>query len=100
MPTVERTALQLLQFLYLLARMELKARYKGRFLGYVGSAATTFALAFVFWTAFKVIMRVDIPNYSVYLVTGLFAWSWMQAGIVGAARSFVAHAPMVREMGV
>ena len=100
MPTVERSPLQLLEFLYLLARMELKARYKGHLLGYVWAVGTTFALAFVFWIAFKVIMRVDITNYSVYLVAGLFPWAWMSASVIGAARSFVANAPLVREMGL
>lgn len=96
----ERTPLQRLEFLYLLARMELKARYKGRLLGYVSAVGTTFALAFVFWIAFKVIMRVDITNYSVYLVAGLFPWVWLNVAVVSAARSFVGNAPLVREMGV
>lgn len=100
MTRIERSPMQLLELLYLLARMELKARYKGRFLGYVWATGTTFALAFVFWIAFKVIMRVDIANYSVYLITGLFPWAWMNVSVVSAARSFVANAPLVREMGV
>lgn len=100
MGAVERRPLQLLEFLYLLARMELKARYKGRVLGYVWSVGTTFAIAFVFWIAFKVIMRVDITNYSVYLIVGLFPWTWLNASVIAAARSFVANAPLVREMGV
>ncbi len=99
MSTIERSPLQLLEFLYLLARMELKARYKGRFLGYLWAVGTTFALAFVFWIAFKVIMRVEMDNYSVYLIAGLFPWAWMNVSVVGAARSFVANAPLVREMG-
>jgi len=97
--TADRSQLQRVQFLYLLARMELKARYKGRFLGYIWAAGTTFALAFVFWIAFKVIMRVEMDNYSVYLIAGLFPWAWMNVSVVGAARSFVNNAPMVREMG-
>jgi lipopolysaccharide transport system permease protein len=100
MPTVERSPRQLFEFLYLLARMELKARYKGRLLGFVWAVGTVFAIAFVFWIAFKVIMRVDIPNYSVYLVSGLFPWAWMSAAVIGAARSFVGNAPLVREMGL
>jgi len=98
--TVERSPLQLLEFLYLLARMELKARYKNRFLGYVWAVGTTFALAFVYWIAFKVIMRLEMDNYSIYLVAGMFPWVWLQVGVTSATRSFVANAPLVREMGV
>lgn len=98
--TVQRSPRQFLEFLYLLARMELKARYKGRLLGFVWAIGTVFAIAFVFWIAFKIIMRVEITNYSVYLVTGLFPWAWMSASVIGAARSFVGNAPLVREMGL
>jgi lipopolysaccharide transport system permease protein len=59
-----------------------------------------FALAFVFWIAFKVIMGVDLPNYSVYLVAGLFPWAWLSMGVVSASRSFVAHGALIREMGL
>jgi lipopolysaccharide transport system permease protein len=100
MASIERSPLQFLEFLYLLARTELKARYKGRFLGYVWAVGTTFALAFVFWIAFKVIMRLGMDNYSVYLVAGLFPWAWMNVSVVAATRSFVANAPLVREMGL
>src|SRR6185295_2906734 len=69
-------------------------------LGYVWAVGTTFALAFVFWIAFKVIMRVEMDNYSVYLITGLFPWAWLNVSVISAARSFVANAPLVREMGL
>jgi len=100
MSGIERGPLQLLEFLYLLARMELKARYKGRFLGYLGAVGLIFALAFVFWIAFKVIMGLELRNYSVYLVAGLFPWAWMSMGVVSASRSFVANAALIREMGL
>lgn len=100
MPTVKRSPRQLAEFLYLLARQELKARYKGRFLGYVWALAHTFALAFVYWIAFKIIMRLDMPNYSVYLVTGMFPWVWLSVGVMSATRSFVVNAPLVKEMGL
>jgi lipopolysaccharide transport system permease protein len=99
-PGPERSPRQLLEFLYLLARQELKARYRGRFLGYVWALAHTLALAFVYWIAFKIIMQLDAPNYSVYLVTGMFPWAWMAVATIGAARSFVVNAPLVREMGL
>ena len=97
---IERSPRQLAEFLYLLARMELKARYKGRFLGYLSAVGMTFAIAFVFWIAFKVIMRLDMPNYSVYLVAGLFPWAWLNMGVVSASRSFVANASLIKEMGL
>lgn len=100
MPSVERSPRQLAEFLYLLTRQELKARYKGRFLGYVWALAHTFALAFVYWIAFKIIMGLDVTNYSVYLVAGMFPWVWLATGVTHAARSFVVNAPLIKEMGL
>ena len=100
MPSVERSLRQLAELLYLLARQELKARYKGRFLGYVWALAHTFSLAFVYWIAFKIIIGLEMPNYSVYLVAGMFPWVWLSMGITGATRSFVVNAPLIREMGI
>ena len=100
MPGVERSPRQLAEFLYLLTRQELKARYKGRFLGYVWALAHTFALAFVYWIAFKIIIGLDVTNYSVYLVAGMFPWVWLSMGVTGATRSFVVNAPLIKEMGL
>ena len=100
MSAFERSPRQFLEFLYLLTRMELKARYRGRILGYLWAVGTPLALAFVYWIVFKVIMRLDMDNYSVYLVAGIFPWTWLSMGVTGATRSFVANAPLVKEMGV
>ena len=100
MPGVERSPRQLAEFLYLLTRQELKARYKGRVLGYVWALAHTFALAFVYWIAFKIIIGLDMTNYSVYLVAGMFPWVWLSMGVTGATRSFVVNAPLIKEMGL
>jgi lipopolysaccharide transport system permease protein len=100
MPSVERSPRQLAEFLYLLTRQELKARYKGRFLGYVWALAYTFALAFVYWIVFKIIMGLDVTNYSVYLIAGMFPWVWLAMGVTSATRSFVVNAPLIREMGL
>ncbi|HXF67612.1 MAG TPA: ABC transporter permease [Burkholderiales bacterium] len=97
--TPSRSLPQLAELFLLLVRRELKARYKNRYLlGYVWALATTFALAFVFWIAFKIVMRFEMENYSVYLLTGMFPWAWLSGAITGGARSFLLNAPLVREI--
>jgi len=94
----QRSLPQLAELLYVLVRKELKARYKNRFLGYVWALANPFAFAFVYWIAFKFIMRLDIENYSLFLITGMFPWVWMSVGIAGATRSFVINASLIRKV--
>jgi lipopolysaccharide transport system permease protein len=95
-----RSLPQLAELLYVLVRKELKARYKNRFLGYLWALANPFAFAFVYWIAFKFIMRLEIENYSLFLITGMFPWVWMSVGVTGATRSFVINASLIRKVNL
>lgn len=85
------------ELLYLLVVKDLKVRYKSRFLGYLWALANPLAFAFVYWIAFKFIMRVDMPNYSLYLITGIFPWVWLSTASVSGARSFIHNASLIRK---
>lgn len=98
MTAPQRSLPQLAELLYVLVRKELKARYKNRFLGYVWALANPFAFAFVYWIAFKFIMRLEIENYSLFLITGMFPWVWMSVGVTGATRSFVINASLIKKV--
>ncbi|MGD0624005.1 MAG: ABC transporter permease, partial [Thermodesulfobacteriota bacterium] len=47
-----------------LTNKEIKIRYKNTFLGYLWSIANPLAFAFVFYIAFKVVMRIEMENYT------------------------------------
>ncbi len=73
---------QSLELLYLLVLKELKVRYKNSFLGYVWAILNPLAFSIIYYFAFKIVMRIDIPNYSIYLLTGMFPWLWFSNAIV------------------
>lgn len=85
------------ELLYLLVIKDLKVRYKSRFLGYLWALGNPLAFAFVYWIAFKFIMRVDMPNYSLYLITGIFPWVWLSTASVTGARSLIHNASLIRK---
>lgn len=85
------------ELLYLLVVKELKVRYKSRFLGYLWALANPIAFAFVYWVAFKFIMRVEMPNYSLFLITGIFPWVWLSLGVTNGARSFLNNASLIKK---
>ena len=88
------------ELLYLLVVKDLKVRYKSRFLGYLWALANPLAFAFVYWIAFKFIMRVEMANYSLYLITGIFPWIWLSTGSVTGARSLIHNASLIRKAGL
>jgi len=96
--SADRSLPQLAELLYILVRKELTARYKSRFLGYVWALANPFAFAFVYWIAFKFIMRLEIENYSLYLIVGMFPWVWLSTGVSNATRSFFVNASLIKKV--
>jgi lipopolysaccharide transport system permease protein len=91
---------QRIELLYVLVRKELKVRYKSSFLGYVWALANPFAFALVYWIAFKFIMRMEMENYSLFLITGIFPWVWLSAGIVSGTRSFVINTALIKKISL
>lgn len=89
-----------LELLYLLVRKDLKVRYKSSVLGYLWALANPFAFAFVYWIAFKYIMRVQMENYSLYLITGIFPWLWLSIGVTQATRSYQNNASLVKRVRI
>lgn len=100
MTRTQRTLHQSAELLYVLVRKELKARYKSRFLGYLWALANPLAFAFVYWIAFKFIMRVEVENYSLYLITGMFPWVWLSSAVSTGTRSLIANPPLVKKVNL
>jgi lipopolysaccharide transport system permease protein len=103
MPSIHSTMLvqrldHSFELLWLLVLKDLKIRYKSSVLGYVWALANPFAFAFVYWLAFKFIMRVQVENYALYLITGIFPWVWLSAGITQATRSFQNNPSLVKKV--
>jgi lipopolysaccharide transport system permease protein len=92
--------LQRSELLYLLVKKELIVRYKSSILGYIWALANPCAFALAYYFAFKVVMRVEMPNYSIFLLTGMFPWVWMTNGLVQATASFRNNLSLVKKVNV
>lgn len=90
--------LQLTELLYLLVLKELKVRYKRSVLGYLWAIANPFAFALVYWVAFKFIMRVQMENYTVFILTGMFPWGWLSQSTIQGTGSFTNNLSLVRRV--
>jgi len=60
----------------ILTRKEMQVRYKNNMLGYLWSILQPLSFALVYFVAFKVFMRFEMENYTLYLLTGMFPWQW------------------------
>lgn len=86
------------ELLYLLVLKELKVRYKRSVLGYLWAIANPFVFALVYWVAFKFIMRVQMENYIVFILTGMFPWAWLSQSMIQGSGSYNNNQTLVRRV--
>ncbi|NWF75907.1 MAG: ABC transporter permease [Nitrospirae bacterium] len=81
-----------------LTQKELKVKYKRSFLGYLWSIANPLALSLVFFIAFKIFMKIQIENYTLFLISGLFPWQWFSNSVNSSAMTLVGNAPLIKKV--
>lgn len=84
--------------LTVLTQKEMKVRYKSSFLGYLWSVLHPLAFAFVFFAIFKVIMRVQMENYTLFLICGLFPWQWFSNSVGTSPGVFLGNAAIIKKV--
>ena len=84
--------------IWVLTIKEMKIKYKNSYLGYLWSIGNPLALAFVFFIAFKVVMRIQMQNYSLFLIAGLFPWQWMANSLSASPMVFLANYSIIKKV--
>jgi lipopolysaccharide transport system permease protein len=81
-----------------LARREVRQRYKGSVLGLAWALVTPAIMVGAYSVVFKFLLRIDIPNYALFLFVGLTVWTFFMGGAQVAARSLVGNASLVTKV--
>jgi ABC-type polysaccharide/polyol phosphate export permease len=77
---------------------ELRARYRGSFLGFLWSFLNPLLLMLVYALVFSVYMRVPMEGYAVFLFTGLLPWLWFSSSLGHAAGVIVGSGALVKRI--
>jgi ABC-2 type transport system permease protein len=80
-----------------LVRKELKVKYTASVLGAVWSLLNPVVFLGVF-SFVVVVLRVRIPDYPVFLLSGLLAWNFLANSLQTGARSVIDNANLVKKM--
>ena len=78
-----------------LVRREVKAKYKTSVLGAAWSMLNPMLYLAVFSLVFNVVLDRGMPNFPVYLLSGLLAWTLFSNSVSQAARSVVDNSSLV-----
>jgi ABC-2 type transport system permease protein len=81
-----------------MTRKELKVKYKNSVLGFAWSLLNPLLYLIVFYIAFVKILGSAIPEFPIYLLSGLLVWNLFSAGLGAACGSVVGNAGLVKKV--
>ena len=81
-----------------LIHKELKVRYKNSVLGFLWSLVNPAVTIAVFSIIFSVILPNSIPDFALFLMSGVLVFNMFQNGTSAAVGSVVANAPLVKKV--
>ena len=88
------------ELLYFLVLKELKVRYNYNFFGYLWALGNPIAFALIYYFAFKIILRIEMENYSVFLLTGMFPWIFLSNSIIRATMAYRSNVTLVKRIKI
>lgn len=81
-----------------LTHKEIKVKYKNSFLGFLWSIGHPLALAFVFFIAFKIVMKIQMEDFTLFLIAGLFPWQCFANSVGAAPGMFLGNASIIKKV--
>ena len=84
--------------LFELTKKEIKVRYKNSYLGYLWSLANPLFLTLIFYFVFKIVTKVKMQDYTLFLISGLFVWQWINNSIMVGANLYISNASLIKKV--
>jgi ABC-2 type transport system permease protein len=81
-----------------LVRKDLKTKYQGSTLGFVWSLANPLLQMAIYFVIFTYVFKNGVPDYHVYLMSGLLAFTAFSGGVSGASTSVLGNAGLVKKV--
>jgi ABC-type polysaccharide/polyol phosphate export permease len=76
--------------------LDLKARYRGSFLGFLWTLLNPLLLMVVMWIVFSRFARVDEDSYALFLLSALMAWDFFSQSVGRSLTSIVQNRALIQ----
>lgn len=86
------------ELLVYLVRTEIKVKYKNSFLGLIWSMIAPAMTLVVYTIVFGFFLKNGIPNFVIFLFSGLLLWNFFQTGVIAATGVVVNNAGLVKKV--
>jgi len=77
---------------------DLKVRYKNSVLGFFWSLANPLIQVATIWLVVKYILRLEMPNYSAYLLVGYLPWVYFQMALLDSSQVVLTHRDLLKKV--
>jgi lipopolysaccharide transport system permease protein len=84
--------------LWALLAKEFKVRYKSTALGYVWSVLHPLLFTLVFFFLFKVVFKIQVANYTLFLMSGVFPWQAFQNSVCSSSTALLANSSLIKRV--
>jgi len=81
-----------------LTKKELQLKYKNSVLGFLWSFLHPLLMLVIYTIAFKVILKIPIENFSLFVFTGLLPWLFFQGSISQSTNSIVNNSSLIQKV--
>src|SRR5262245_36858391 len=80
-----------------LVKMDLETRYRRSVLGLGWSLLHPIALTIILYTVFHTLFLADVPNYALYVLTGLVLWNYLTSVTIQGCQCFIQAESYIRQ---
>lgn len=89
---------QRLDLLMLLVKKEITLKYKRTYLGFFWSLLNPLLTTLVLFIAFKVFMRSAIEDYTLFLLSALFPWTWFSVSVIISTNTLTGNISLIKKV--
>ena len=85
------------ELLFILAMKDLKIKYRQATGGFGWMLVMPMVQAVIFTFIFRFLFKIKIQNYPLFLLSGLFSWSFLRSSLDGAANSILSNSNLIKK---
>lgn len=83
-----------------LVSRNLKVKYRRSFFGFLWTILSPMAMAVVYYFVFKVVLKIQIPRYLVFILSGILPWTFFAQTLAEGMESIVGNLGLISKISV
>lgn len=77
---------------------DFKIKYKNTLLGYIWAIGYPLVFAAILYIAFQNIIRIELDNYGLFLIVGIFPWQWFANATYLSSIILISNASIIKKI--